>query len=402
MRNWRRWTLWGVVVAAMAAAVIYAFLPQPIPVDVAAVGRGHLAITVDEEGETRAKDTYVVSAPIMGNMRRITLEVGDKVATDETDIAYIEPVDPAFMDVRTRAQAEAAVRVAEAAQALAAAQLKSAEADFEFAKTVLERARELYARAVGSKRALDEAERAHKTREAAVSTAKANLELRRYELKRAELQLVPPGEETRRQFGPCACVTVKSPVSGDVLRIFRKSAGVVAAAEQLVEIGDPRKLEIVVDLLSADAVKVRPGQRVIIDSWGGTEPLTGRVTRIEPFGKTKVSALGIEEQRVNVVIDFVDPPARWEKLGHGYRIEARIVLWEADNVLKLPASALYRVGDRWAVFVIENGRAHRRFVSIGRRNGLEAEITGGLNEGDKVIAYPSDRISDSVRVAQRQ
>jgi HlyD family secretion protein len=176
----------------------------------------------------------------------------------------------------------------------------------------------------------------------------------------------------------------------------------VAAAEQLVEIGDPRKLEIVVDLLSADAVKVRPGQRVIIDSWGGTELLTGRVTRIEPFGKTKVSALGIEEQRVNVVIDFVDPPARWEKLGHGYRIEARIVLWEADNVLKLPASALYRVGDRWAVFVIENGRAHRRFVSIGRRNGLEAEITGGLNEGDKVIAYPSDRISDSVRVAQRQ
>jgi len=402
MRNWRRWTLWSIVVAAVAAGVIYAFLPQPIPVDIATVSRGHLAITVDEEGETRAKDTYVVSAPIMGNMRRITLEVGDPVVADKTDIAYIEPADPAFMDVRTRAQAEAAVRVAEAAQALAAAQLKSAEADFEFARTELERARELYVRAAGSKRALDEAERTFKTREAAVSTAKANLELRRYELKRAELQLIPPGEETRRQFGPCACVTVKSPVSGDVLKIFHKSAGVVSLAEQLVEVGDPHKLEIVVDLLSADAVKVRPGQRVIIDSWGGAEPLAGRVTRIEPLGKTKVSALGIEEQRVNVVIDFTDPPARWEKLGHGYRVEPRIVLWEADNVLKLPTSALFRVGERWAVFVVADGRAVRRFVTIGRRNGLEAEIVNGLKEGDSVIAYPSDRISEGVSVTQRQ
>jgi len=402
MRNWRRWTMWGLLVAVVAAGIIYAFLPPAVPVDIAAVSRGHLAITVDEEGETRAKDTYIVSAPIMGNMRRITLEVGDPVVADKTDIAYIEPVDPAFMDVRTRAQAEAAVRVAEAALALAAAQLKSAEADFEFARTELERARELYARSAGSKRALDEAERTFKTREAAVATANANLKLRRYELQRAELQLIPPGEETRRQFGPCACVTVKSPVSGDVLKIFHKSAGVVSLAEQLVEVGDPHKLEIVVDLLSADAVKVRSGQRVIIDSWGGAEPLAGRVTRIEPLGKTKVSALGIEEQRVNVVIDFTDPPARWEKLGHGYRVEPRIVLWEADNVLKLPTSALFRVGERWAVFVVADGRAVRRFVTIGRRNGLEAESVNGLKEGDSVIAYPSDRISEGVSVTQRQ
>jgi HlyD family secretion protein len=402
MRNWRRWTLWGILVAAVAAGLAYAFRPQPVPVDIAVVSRGHLAVTVDEEGETRAKDTYVVSAPVTGHMRRITLEVGDAVVADKTDIAYIEPVDPAFMDVRTRAQAEAAVHVAEAAEALAAAQLKSAEAELAFARTELDRARELYAKAAGSKRALDEAERTFKTREAAVATAKANLQLRKHELERAELQLIPPGEQTRREFGPCACVTVKSPVSGDILRIFHKSAGVVTAAEQLVEVGDPRKLEIVVDLLSADAVKVRKGQRVIIDSWGGASPLAGRVTRVEPIGKTKVSALGIEEQRVDVVIDFTDPPARWVRLGHGFRVEPRIVLWEANDVLKLPMSALYRSGEHWAVFVDVNGRAHRRFVTIGHRNGLEAEIVKGLKAGEKVVAYPSDRISEDVRVMQRQ
>jgi len=304
--------------------------------------------------------------------------------------------------VRSRAQAEAAVHVAEAAHELADAQLKSAQAELTFARTELDRARALFARAAGSKRALDEAERNFKTREAAVATAKANLRLRRFELESAQLQLIPPGEETRRKLGPCACVTVKSPVSGDVLRIFHKSAGVVTAGQQLIEVGDPRKLEIVVDLLSADAVQVRPGQRVIIDSWGGTPPLNGRVNRVEPIGKTKVSALGIEEQRVDVVIDFTDPPARWQKLGHGFRVETRIVLWEADDVLKVPMSALYRVGERWAVFVVENGRARRRFVMIGRRNGLDAEIIKGLKQGDQVIAYPSDRIGEAIRVTQRR
>jgi HlyD family secretion protein len=402
MRNWRRWTLWGILLAVVAAGLLYAFRPQAVPVDIAAARRGHLAVTVDEEGETRAKDTYVVSAPIAGNMRRIKLEVGDPVVAAETEMAFIEPVDPAFMDVRTRAQAQAAVHVAEAAHDLAGAELKSAEAELAFARTELDRARQLYERSAGSKRALDEAERTFKTREAAVATAKANLRLRRFELERAQLQLLPPGEETRRQLGPCACVTVRSPVSGDVLRIFQKSAGVVSAGQQLVEVGDPRKLEVVVDLLSSDAVRVRPGQRVIIDGWGGPTPLAGRVARVEPLGKTKVSALGIEEQRVDVVIDFTDPSARWEKLGHGFRVETRIVLWEADDVLQIPVSALFRVGERWAVFAVANGRARRRFVTIGRRTGLEAEITAGLKDGDRVIAYPSDRIAEDVRVTQRQ
>jgi len=402
MQKWRRWILWGVLVAAVAAGLLYAFWPQPVPVDLAAIARGHLAVTVDEEGKTRVKQAYIVSSPIAGNARRIALEIGDTVVANKTEVAHIEPVDPTILDVRSRAQAEAAVRAAEAARALAEAGLKSAEAELAFARTELTRARLLYQTRTGSKRALDEAERAFKTREAAVETAKANLRVREFELERAKLELLPPSEQSRRHLGPCGCVIVRSPVSGTILRIFHKSAGVVRAGEQLAEVGDPRKIEIVVDLLSSNAVQVRAGQRVIIENWGGEKPLAGKVVRVEPLGKTKVSALGIEEQRVDVVIDFTDAPARWEKLGHGFRVETRIVLWEAGDVLKVPLSALFRVGERWAVFLVAGNRASRRLVRVGRRTSLEAEVTEGLKAGDRVVVHPSDRIADGVRVVQRQ
>jgi HlyD family secretion protein len=401
MQKWRRWVLWGGALALVAGGLVYAFWPRPVPVDLATVGRGHLAVTVDEEGETRVKQAYVVSSPIAGNARRIELEVGDTVTANKTEVAHIEPVSPTMLDARSRAQAEAAVRAAEAARALAAANLKSAEAELTFARTELERASKLYQTKVGSKRTLDEAERAFRTRRAAVETAKANLRVREYELERAKLELLQPGEQNRRHLGECGCVIVRSPVSGNVLRIFHKSAGVVRAGEQLLEIGDPRRIEIVVDLLSSDAVRVRPGQRVIIDNWGGENPLAGKVLRIEPLGKTKVSALGIEEQRVDVVIDFTGPRARWEKLGHGFRVETRIVLWEAENALKVPLSAVFRAGDRWAVFVANGNRARRRIVKIGRRTSLEAVVVDGLKAGERVVVHPSDRIVDGVRVAQR-
>lgn len=401
MQKWRRWVLWSIALAAVAGGLVYAFWPRPVPVDLATVGRGHLAVTVDEEGQTRVKQAYVVSSPIAGNAQRIKLEVGDTVTANKTEVAHIEPVSPTMLDARSRAQAESAVRAAEAARALAAANLKSAEAELIFARTELARASKLYKTKVGSKRTLDEAERAFRTRQAAVETAKANLRVREYELERAKLELVQPSEQNRRHLGACGCVIVRSPVSGDVLRIFHKSAGVVRAGEQLLEIGDPRRIEIVVDLLSSDAVRVRPGQRVIIENWGGDKPLAGKVLRVEPLGKTKVSALGIEEQRVDVVIDFTGPRARWEKLGHGFRVETRIVLWEADKVLKVPLSAVFRVGDRWAVFVAAGSRARRRIVQIGRRTSLEAVVAGGLKAGERVVVHPSDRIIDGVRVAQR-
>jgi HlyD family secretion protein len=386
----------------VAAGLVYSFWPRPVPVDLAAVQRGHLAVTVNEEGQTRVKQAYVVSAPIAGNALRIALEVGDSVVANKTEVARIEPVDPAFLDVRTRAQAEAAVRAAEAARALTAAELKSAEAELAFARTELERARRLYKRAAGTRRALDEAERGYRTRAAAVETAKAKLRVREFELERAKLLLLPPGERTRTRLGPCGCIIVRSPVSGSVLRIFHKSAGVVRAGEQLVEVGDPRKLEVYVDLLSSDAVRVRPGQRVIIEGWGGAKPLSGQVNRVEPLGKTKVSALGIEEQRVDVVIDLTDPPARWRQLGHGFRVETRIVLWESDKALKVPLSALFRVGERWAVFAAIDGRARRRFVTVGRRTDHEAELTGGLKEGEKVIVHPGERVADGIGVVARE
>ncbi|MEJ2121530.1 MAG: HlyD family efflux transporter periplasmic adaptor subunit [Alphaproteobacteria bacterium] len=401
MQKWRRWVVWGGLLALVVAGLVYSFWPRPVPVELATVGRGHLAVTVDEEGMTRVKQAYIVSSPIAGHARRIELEVGDTVAANKTEVAYIEPVSPTMLDARSRAQAEAAVRAAEAARALAEAGLRSAEAELTFARTELSRARSLYASKVGSKRALDEAERAFKTREAAVETAKAGLRVRESELERAKLELIQPGEQSRKHLGACGCVIVRSPVSGDVLRIFHKSAGVVRAGEQLIEVGDPRKIEIVVDLLSSDAVRVRAGQRVIIDSWGGDKPLAGKVLRVEPIGKTKVSALGIEEQRVDVVIDFTGPPKLWQELGHGFRVETRIVLWEADKVLKVPLSALFRVGDRWAVFVAADARARRRFVRIGRRTALEAEVVDGLKLREQVVVHPSDRITDGVRVVQR-
>jgi HlyD family secretion protein len=206
---------------------------------------------------------------------------------------------------------------------------------------------------------------------------------------------------TRERTAECECVTVYSPVSGNVLRIATESEGVVPSGTPLVEVGNPEQLEVVVDLLSADAVRVEAGQRVIIESWGGDQPLAGAVRRVEPFGFTKVSALGIEEQRVNVVIDITEPRERWQRLGHGYRVEPRIVLWEATDILRVPLSALFRQGDRWAVFVERNRRAVLQEVEIGQGNGLEAEVRSGLVQGDRVVLHPGDRVSPGARLAER-
>lgn len=401
MKAWRRWLFWGVLLVLLGAGLGYAFWPRPIAVDIATATRGPLIVTAGDEGETRVKQAYTVSAPITGHLQRVQHEVGDKVVAGKTELARIEPVEPAFLDVRTRAQAEAAVRAAEAALSYARAELRRQRAELDFAKTEYQRARELYQRKVGSKRALDDAERTLKTRRADVETARANVKVKTFELERAKLQLLPPGEKTRKALGPCGCVPVVSPVSGRILQIFHKSAGVVTAGEKLIEVGDPHDLEIAVDFLSADAVSIRTGQRVIIEGWGGDRPLAGRVQRVEPRGWTKVSALGVEEQRVNVIIDFA-PPGPPPELGHGFRVDVRVVVWEAKDVLRAPLSALFRVGSRWAVFAVEDGRARRRFVTVGRRTQREAQILSGLAAGDRVVVYPSDRVTAGVRVTQRK
>ena len=393
----RRFVFWGSLTGLLLLFMIFAFRPQAVPVDFAEVSRGRLTVTVDEEGETRVRDIFVLSAPVAGRVQRIEIEVGDEVVAGETVVAEIDPVDPTLLDARSETEAQAAVR--------------AAEAEMEFASRELERQKQLGQRGVASARDLDSAEKAYRTARASLENARAALQARSVQRDRAR---------TRSTANDHSGIPVVAPVSGRVLRVVRESAGVVQPGEPLLEIGDPRDLEIVVDLLSADAVRVEKGQEVLIEQWGGGDLLHGRVRRVEPYGFTKVSALGIEEQRVNVVIEFSDPPEKWQRLGHGYRVETRIVLWRGDDVVKVPLSALFRadgangnhggagVGGRaeqvadWAVFVEEKGRARLRPVSRGHHNGLEVEITSGLDQGAHVVLHPSDRVVEGVGVEARQ
>ena len=396
----RRGILWGLVAALLVAALVYAFRPQPVPVDAARLARGELVVTVDEEGETRIRDVFVVSAPVTGWVKRIEAEVGDEVVAGATVVAEIEPIDPAFLDLRSEVQAEADLNVARANQALAAAEFEQARAEYEFAQAELARARKLIAGATISQQALDDAERRARTTRAALATARARQQVRDFELARAEAQLLSP-RESRAERGSCECVPLTAPVNGRVLGLAHESEGVIEAGAPLIEIGDPSDLEIVVDFLSIDAVQIEAGQRVIVEQWGGGAALAGEVRRVEPAGFTKISALGIEEQRTNVIIDFTSPATMWQRLGHGYQVEARVVLWEGEDVLVVLLTALFRHGDAWAVFVIDGGRARLREVQIGHRNGYDAEVRAGLAVGDEVILSPSDRVSDGVRVATR-
>jgi HlyD family secretion protein len=396
----RRIALWSGLLALLAAGLAAAFWPRPVPVDMARVETGPLTVTVDAEGETRVRDVFTLSAPVAGRIRRIALESGDAVEAELTEVARIEPVDPGFLDVRTEAQGEAAVRAAEAALALAEAELARSEADRDFAEGDLRRLTTLFDRGTVSARTYDEAERTARAARAAVATAQAAVRMKEFELERARAALMPTSVAQTARAG-CDCVPVTSPVSGRVLRVLREDAGVVAAGAPLVEIGDLATLEIVADLLSDDAVKAEAGQRVRIEEWGGDGVLTGRVRRVEPFGFTEVSALGVEEQRVNVVIDLTDPPVRWARLGHGYRVEVRIVLSDGA-AMQVPLGALFRRADGWALFVVEDGRAVERSVTLGRRTALSAELTDGAMEGARVILNPSDRIGDGVRVTERR
>ncbi len=396
----KRLTFWAPLALALALVLAWLFRPAAVPVDLVAVDRGPLTVSVSDEGETRVTDMYVVSAPVPGRMRRIDLQVGDTVVADQTLVARIEPSDPSFLDVRSAAEARAGVDAAAAARTHAEAQMSRVQAELDFARAEYERMRALARSHTVSENELDSAQRRARTAEASLAEAKAERRMRESEYQVARARLMTPGT-ARGSVADCDCVSVYSPVSGRVLRIVNESEGVVASGTPLVEVGNPGLLEVVVDLLSADAVRVGPGQRVVIEAWGGDQPLDGVVQRVEPFGFTKVSALGIEEQRVNVVIDIASPRERWERLGHGYRVEPRIVLWESSDVLRVPLSALFRQGDKWAVFVARDGRAELREVEIGQGNGLQAEVRAGLDAGERVVLHPAERVSPGVRLAER-
>lgn len=391
---------WGTLVAIVLLGLTFAFRPRAVIVDLVTVDRGELVITVNDEGETRVHDVYVLSAPVAGHLRRVELHAGDPVAALETVVAEVQPIDPAFLDPRSEAQARADIRAAQSAMELAEAQVEQARAELEFAEREHNRANRLIKDGTISQRDLDTAERNKRMTTAALATAIAALDVRAYELERARAALVSPSQTTAGSED-CDCIAIRSPVHGRILRILQQSERVVAAGSPLIEIGNPRDLEIVVDLLSPDAVKVEPGQRVIIERWGGDAPLAGRVRLVEPFGFTKISALGIEEQRVNVVIDLMSDESEWQRLAHGYQVDVRIVLWESDNTVILPLLALFRDGPDWAIFVESAGRAELRKVEIGRRNSLDAEVLGGVEEGERVVLYPGGRVSAGARIEER-
>nr|WP_153458496.1 HlyD family efflux transporter periplasmic adaptor subunit [Sinorhizobium fredii] len=390
--------IWGSLLALLIAGIAYALRPQPIQVDLALAETDTLRVTIDEEGETRVRDVYTLHAPLRGQLQRITAEPGDVVKAGDTLLAQIEPAAPAFLDVRIEAELQAAVEAARAAYNFAAAELNKAKADLTFAEGERARARMLIERRTISQRSLEDAERAYNVAQANLATAEAGLKVREHELHQARSRLLSR-QEIRTRSSACECVAVTAPVSGVVLQVMRRSEGVVEAGTPLLDIGDPTDLEIVVNLLSEDAVQIRPGQKAIITGWGG-EDLKGVVQRIEPFGKTEVSALGIEEQRVDVVLDIADPPERWRSLGHGYRVDVQVILFEGE-VLRLPLGALFRQDDEWAVFVAADGRARLRSVAVGQRNSLSVEIREGLRPGQRVILYPSDRIKDGVTIVER-
>jgi HlyD family secretion protein len=396
----RRIGFWVILLGMVAAGLVYALRPQPVPVDLVTVARGPMMVTLDEEGETRVKDVYTLSAPLTGRALRIEAEVGDAVTAGQTVLARIEPIDPAFLDVRSLASAQATVDTAVAAKSFAAAELERAQAELSYAASEYQRAQGLVRGETISERSYDQAVLNFRAAKAAVATAEAALRMRDAELTKAKAQLLSP-VTTIEARAACECVSITAPVSGRILSILHKSEGVVQAGQALLEIGDPTAIEVVADLLSSEAVQATPGHRVLIEDWGGTTDLTGEVERIEPVGFTKVSALGIEEQRVNVVIGLTGGAETWARLGHGYRVEVRVVLWEDGGVLKLPLSALFRDGNQWAVFVGEDGFARRRTVRLGHRNDRDAEILEGLEEGDAVVSHPSDRISDGVRIVSR-
>jgi HlyD family secretion protein len=401
MSMWARRTAWVIGTAAVVAILAWGLRPRPIQVDTATVARGAFVKTVDEDGKTRVRERYVVSAPITGHLLRIALEVGD-VVEPHTLLATLVPPSPSLIDVRTEEELQERVGAAEARRMATTAAVKRGEAAAALARSELERQTSLAQQGFASRQAVDRAQREAELRAADVDVARFDNHAAEHELAMARAAL---SRAQRKGAANDALqrFEIRSPVGGRVLRIIQENEANVAIGAPLLEIGDPDALEAVVDILSTDAEAVSAGAPVRFDPGPGGIALTGRVRLVEPSAFTKVSALGIEEQRVNVVIDFTNSAEALASLhlGDGYRVDAHIVVEHRDDALRVPTGALFRRGDGWAVFTIGDGRAHATEVRIGPRNASHAVVEGGLAAGARVIVYPTDAIRDGVRVAPR-
>ena len=409
MPNSKRSRFWLIlsVATALLLALGYAFWPRAVLVDTDMVVRGPMRVTIDEEARTRVREAYVVSAPVAGRLLRVTVEPGDTVQQGQSTVARMLPANPPALDFRTREEGKALVSSAEASLWMAQAELDKSLADRDLASEALRRARSLRSEGLLSQASLDEAQRNYSAADAALRAARSAISQREAELATARARLISfsnrRGADGDEETADTAqTIPINAPVTGQVLRVMQESETIVAAGTPLIEVGDiTNDLEILAELLSTDAVRVSPGDRVRIVKWGGEDEINGVVERVEPWGFTKYSALGVEEQRVNALIQFTDPVERRAGLGHGYRVEVRIVVWETGDALTVPSSALFREGDSWSVFVVEDGRVRRVSVQAGHNNGLQAEILEGLGEGQQVVLYPAPSLEDGSRVALR-
>jgi HlyD family secretion protein len=397
--NLRRTLVWTVIGGAVAGVIAWSFRPQPVPVDLASVSEGPMRVGISDEGRTRVREPYIVSAPVAGRLLRVVLRPGDVVEGANTVVAQLQPSDPGFLDVRARTQAEATVRAAEAARGVAASALSEAQAAEAHAARELQRIEALAARDIVSRADAEAARLAQRQTAARVEAARQALRMKESELEVARALTVEFGPGTGDERVPLAML--RAPVRGRVLRVLQRSEAVVAAGAPIVEIGNPDELEVVVDLLSTDAVVVTEGAEARIVDWGGAAPLAARVRRVEPSGFTRISALGVEEQRVPVILDIVEPRESWRALGDGFRVTADITIWQTARAVLVPQAALFRDAEAWAVFAYRNGRAVRTQVVLGHMNDLEAELLEGLQPGDQVVVHPSDRVRDGEAVAPR-
>jgi HlyD family secretion protein len=393
----RRWvTMAGA--AGLVGLIVWGLMPRPLGVDVAVVQRGALRVTVEHYGKTRVKDRYIVSAPVGGKLKRLIWKPGHEIKPGQ----LLAEIEPDALDAITQAQAQALVGKAEAAREQALANRDRVRRSHELADQTLQRVRDS-ARSRGvSQQELDQAVQQELMMCEECRAAQFAVRMAEYELENSKAVLAY--RRKRSPGDPPTRFPVLSPIgdySHRVFRVFQESERSVPSGTQLLEVGDPTSLELEIDVLSADAVKVRPGARMILEHWGGPRPLEGQVRLVEPSGFLKISALGVEEQRVYVIGDLVSPLAERPTLGDAYRVDASIVVWEQDDVLKVPAGALFRHGDDWAVYVISAGTAKLRIVDAGANSGLEREIRSGLEEGETVIVHPSDRIHDGASVAPR-
>lgn len=409
--KWLRRLFLVAVALGIVGMIVYALLPKPVGVDVGTVERGKLQVTVDEDGRTRIKEQYVVSTPLSGRLLRIGLDVGDPVIAGETVIARIQPTDPELLDPRAQAQAQARVKAAEARLNQAATALEKAKASLDFAESEMARIRKLQERNAATPSQVEEKELQFRTATQEFRAARFAEEIARFELELERAALLRTQDDTDGggKNGEASGTLgeangefiIRAPISGRVLKLYQESATVVTPGMQLAQLGDPSDLEVVVDVLSSDAVRIVPGAAATFDQWGGDYPLPATVRLVEPSGFTKISALGVEEQRVNVILDFVEPSEQRANLGDSFRVEAHIVIWEGSDVLRVPNSSLFRHEGDWAVFRIDDGKAHLQPVVIGHQNSLQSEIFSGLEEGDRIVLHPSDKVIPGIAVYER-